>query len=145
MLSCEPGCTMANPPDTMYGPELALASMIDCRRIICFWTISRSPNNKKSLSNSQSPTEELLAAPALLDDLDEARLQLFNGRYMIRQYSHFSRFSGYVDLNTTYKSPISTRFQKMIDASGIANACSLQTTYTSVDLYIDCVTRQLAA
>jgi hypothetical protein len=44
-------------------------------------------------------TEELFAAAALLNNLDESRLQLLDGRNMVCKNTHFTGFSGNVDLD----------------------------------------------
>lgn len=49
-------------------------------------------------------TEELLAATALLDDLDETRLQLLDAGDVVRQNTHLTGLRGDVDLDTVSKS-----------------------------------------
>jgi hypothetical protein len=41
----------------------------------------------------------LFAAAALLNNLDESRLQLLDGRNMVCKNTHFTGFSGDVDLD----------------------------------------------
>jgi hypothetical protein len=43
--------------------------------------------------------EELLAAAALLDDLDEAGLQLLDGGHVVGQDAHLTGLGGEVDLD----------------------------------------------
>ena len=86
--------------------------------------------------NDQSLTEELLATSALLDDLNEARLQLFNGWYVIRQDAHFSRLGRYVDLDTAGRLYISTRLLDTVDVSGIAQV-ALHENYIHVCRFVD--------
>lgn len=43
--------------------------------------------------------EELLAAAAFLDDLDESGLQLLDGRNVVGQYTHLTGLGGEVDLD----------------------------------------------
>lgn len=81
---------------------------------------SRSRNAEKSSVDDRSRTEELLATSTFLDDLNEAGLQLFDGRYMIGQDTHFSRLSRYIDLNTAIKSYISARFLRRGDGMDVA-------------------------
>lgn len=44
-------------------------------------------------------TEELFAATALLNNLDESGLQLFDRWNVICKHTHFARLSGNVDLD----------------------------------------------
>lgn len=44
-------------------------------------------------------TEELLAATALLNNLNESRLQLLNGRDVVCKNTHLAGFGGDVDLD----------------------------------------------
>lgn len=46
-----------------------------------------------------SGKEEGLGATALLDDLDDTRLKLLNGRNVVGKYTHFTRLSRKVDLD----------------------------------------------
>ena len=46
-----------------------------------------------------SHTEELLAAAALLNNLDQARLQLLDGGNVVGQDTHLSGLGGEVDLD----------------------------------------------
>jgi hypothetical protein len=68
---------MAKPPDTR---KLPLASAF------------------RQLSGG-TRTEELLAATTLLEDLDQAGLQLLDGRNVVRKNTHFSRLRRNIDLN----------------------------------------------
>lgn len=82
-------------------------------------------------------TEELLAlAPsAFLDDLNKARLQLLNGRYMVGEYAHFAGFRRYVDLDAMCRRWLSSN---LYIAEGNCPAFDVGwETHTSVDLYID--------
>lgn len=45
------------------------------------------------------PTEVLLVATALLNDLDQTRLQLLNGRDVVGENTHVSGLGGQVDLD----------------------------------------------
>jgi hypothetical protein len=45
-------------------------------------------------------TEELFAATALLDDLDEAGFELFDRGYMLSEDAHLARLGWDVDLDT---------------------------------------------
>jgi hypothetical protein len=45
-------------------------------------------------------TEKLLVPTALLDDLDQPGLQLFDGGHVLGQDTHFTGFGGNVDLHT---------------------------------------------
>lgn len=45
-------------------------------------------------------TEKLFASSLLLNDLDQARFQLFDRRDMLSENTHFSRFGGKIDLDT---------------------------------------------
>ena len=53
--------------------------------------------------NGREPArqEELLAAAALLDDLDKSGLQLLDGRDVVGQDTHLAGFRGKVDLDAT--------------------------------------------
>ncbi len=92
ILSCEPGCTIAKPPDTgtgeLYPSDLAL-----------------------------SPTEELFAPSCLLDDFDQARLQLLDGRDVVGKHAHLARLPWYVDLH-----PASLGQSRGLDAAGRINS-----------------------
>jgi len=50
-------------------------------------------------SSESARQEELLAATALLNDLDQTGLQLFDGRHVVRQHTHLAGFRGKVDLD----------------------------------------------
>ena len=60
-------------------------------------------------------TEELLAPTTLFNDLNQARLQLLNGRDVVGKNTHLPRFSGYVDLYSM--------FMKSKSASGGSGSC----------------------
>lgn len=47
----------------------------------------------------EAPTEELLAPTALLDHLDEAGLQLLDGRDVVREDTHLAGLGGDVNLD----------------------------------------------
>lgn len=83
MLMTEFGWTMANPPDTRINrsaiPHVSL----------------RVPN----MHVRYVRTEELLAAATLFDHLDQTRLQLLNGRNVVREDTHLSGLGGNVDLD----------------------------------------------
>jgi len=49
------------------------------------------------------PTEELLAGTALLNNLNESRLQLLNRRNVVCENTHLSGFSGDVDLDDSLR------------------------------------------
>lgn len=51
-------------------------------------------------SRESTRQEELLAAAALLNDLDESGLQLLDGRHVVGQDTHLTGFRGEVDLDT---------------------------------------------
>jgi len=55
---------------------------------------------ERLLSQNHALTEELLAAATFFNDLDQTRLQLFNGWNVVRQDTHLARFRRDVDLNT---------------------------------------------
>ena len=99
MLSCEPGCTMANPPETK---DAGGQQRFDTNTIF----LSPGPGRAQFLCQASLRTfvgirtEVLLASTALLNDLYKPRLQLFNGRYMVGKDTHISRFSRYIDLHS---------------------------------------------
>lgn len=51
------------------------------------------------ISRRTGHTDEGLGATALLDDLDDTRLKLLNGRDVVGKYTHFTRLGGKVDLD----------------------------------------------
>lgn len=81
MLMAEPGCTVANPPDT--------ASLV-----------SRGPLHDVSIRlNVGQHTEELLGAATLLNNFDNTRLELLDRWDVVCEDTHLARFRGDVDLD----------------------------------------------
>lgn len=61
------------------------------------WRPRESPERRARAAGLR--TEELLAAPALLNDLDQAGLQLLHRGDVVRQDAHLARLGGDVDLH----------------------------------------------
>ena len=83
MLSCEFGCTIANPPDTNCMDQLSL------RHVVRWSGTSIGP-----------PTEKLFAASTLLNDFHQARFQLFDRGDVLSKNAHLPRLRGKVHLDT---------------------------------------------
>ena len=83
MLRTELGWTVAKPPDTTKPRILFSIRFL----VSCGW------------HGILSRTEELLAAAALLNNLDQARLQLLDGGNVVGQDTHLSGLGGEVDLD----------------------------------------------
>ncbi len=74
---------MAKPPDTVVNPSVFLCR--PAQFVVPDAVVLR--------------TEELLAAAALLNDLDQAGLQLLDGGNVVGEDTHLSGFRGDVDLD----------------------------------------------
>lgn len=89
MLRAELGWTTAKPPDTVARLHVS-----------CHVAASHRPQAHPPTNPGPGQrTEELLAAAALLDNLDQAGLQLLNGGDVVGEDTHLSRLGGQVDLD----------------------------------------------
>jgi hypothetical protein len=54
---------------------------------------------KGNASERDVPTEELFASTTLLNNLNESRLQLLDGRNVVCEHTHFAGFRREIDLD----------------------------------------------
>lgn len=92
MLSLEPGWTVAKPPDTARH-QLVLSTLI------FVYSVRYLSVLHPALSHvSVGRTEELLGTAGLLDDLDNAGLELLDGRDVAGEDTHLTALGGDVHL-----------------------------------------------
>jgi hypothetical protein len=90
MLNNEPGCTTAKPPETAHHSVSTDSSDISS---MCDGSV------QVFLMHTARRTEKLLAASALLNDFDDAGLQLLDGWNVLSEDTHLSSLGGNVHLD----------------------------------------------
>ena len=98
MLSCEPGCTIAKPPETVieYGQQTMLAIMRTPSCSVALRSVEYS-----ALVSVARRTEELFAPSTFLDDFDKPWLQLLDRWNVVCEDTHLSGLGGDIDLDAT--------------------------------------------
>ena len=135
MLSCEPGWTIANPPETAQRVRASVK---------CFASGLSEPHIGfaalvlECLERFMIHTEELLAATAFLINFNETWLQLFYRWHVVGKDPHFSRFCRDVDLNTATSNVSSgssiERFRRSLRAGHTHRLICKWTKARSVDI-----------
>ena len=82
--------------------------------------------------NAITRTEVLLAATALFNNLDQTRLQLFDGRYVVGEHTHLARL----------------RWEVHLDARSLLSVAELGGVICYFDIHIlrlvDCLRKQMS-